>query len=119
MIKLENHLGTIEICQSYFSALIGRAASSCFGVAGMGNSNKRQQLRAFLRKAKIFDDQGVIVRNTVDGLAIELHIVVTYGLNISEICKSITNKVRYTVEESTGISVERVNVYVDGIRTKV
>ncbi len=118
MIKQENHLGTIEICQSYFSALIGRAASSCFGVAGMGNSNKRQQLRAILRKAKIFDDQGVIVRNTADGLSIELHIVVTYGLNISEICKSITNKVRYTVEKATDMQVHEVKVYVDGMKAE-
>lgn len=118
MIKLENHLGTIEISQSYFSTLIGRAASSCFGVAGMASSNKRQQLRSFLMKAKIYDDQGVIVRNTPQGLAIELHIVVTYGLNISEICKSITNKVRYTVENATGMQVENVKVYVDGMKAE-
>ena len=33
MIRLENHLGVIEISQPYFASLIGNAASSCFGVA--------------------------------------------------------------------------------------
>ena len=42
MIRLENHLGVIEISQPYFASLIGNAASSCFGVAGMANSNMRQ-----------------------------------------------------------------------------
>ncbi len=118
MIKLENHMGTIEISHDYFSTLIGRAAASCFGVAGMANSNKRQQLRSFLRKAKIFDDQGVLVRSSGNGLSIELHIIVTYGLNISEICKSITNKVRYTVEKATGMQVDDVRVYVDGMKAE-
>ena len=39
MIRMENHLGTIEISESYFSSLVGNAASSCFGVVGMANSN--------------------------------------------------------------------------------
>ena len=42
MIRMENHLGTIEISESYFSSLVGNAASSCFGVVGMANSNARQ-----------------------------------------------------------------------------
>lgn len=117
MIKLENHMGTITISQEYFSTLIGRTAVSCFGVAGMANSNTRQQLRSFFRKAKSFDDQGVIVSNSANGLNIELHILVTYGLNISEISRSIVNKVRYTVENATGMHVENVRVFVDGMKT--
>lgn len=117
MIKLENHMGTITITQEYFSALIGRTAVSCFGVAGMANSNARQQLRSFLSRAKIYDDQGVIVSDSANGLIIELHILVTYGLNISEITRSIVNKVKYTVENATGLKVETVRVYVDGMKT--
>ena len=52
-----------------------------------------------------------------DGLAIDLHIIVTYGLNISAIVKSIVNKVRYTVEEATGFEVRKVNVFVDGMKS--
>ena len=45
---------------------------------------------------------------TIGGrLSIELHIVVTYGVNIAAIVKSIVNKVRYTVEEATGLEVEK------------
>ena len=45
MIKTENHMGTIEITETYFANLIGNTVSSCFGVVGMANSNTRQQLR--------------------------------------------------------------------------
>ena len=46
---------------------------------------------------------------------VDLHIIVTYGLNISAIVRSIVNKVRWTVEESTGLDVRKVNVFVDGM----
>lgn len=53
MIRLENHLGVIEISQPYFASLIGNAASSCFGVAGMANSNMRQGLRSVFKRTVI------------------------------------------------------------------
>ena len=48
-------------------------------------------------------DKGVKVRTVAGGLVIDLHIAVTYGVNIAAIVKSIVNKVRYTVEEATGL----------------
>ena len=51
---------------------------------------------------------------TTDGkLIVDIHIAVTYGINISAIVQSIIHNVRYTVEECTGVQVARVNVYVD------
>jgi len=118
LIRLENHLGIIEISQIYFSKLIGNAVSSCFGVAGMANSNARQGIRSFLQKKQSFLDQGVEVHKDGDGLTVDLHIIVTYGLNISAIVKSIVNKVSYTVEDATGLEVHKVNVFVDAMKSE-
>ncbi len=115
MIRLESHLGLIEVSQDYFNEIVGDAVSSCFGVAGMANSNARQGLRALLRRREDFLDQGVRVYKDGNGLMVDLHILVTYGLNISVIVRSIVNKVRYTVEEVTGLEVHKVNVFVDGM----
>ncbi len=118
MIRIENYLGIIEISQGYFSKLIGNAVSSCFGVAGMANSNARQGIRSLFKKRQIFQDQGVVVRHDTEGLSVDLHIIVTYGLNISVIVKSIVSKVRYTVEEATGLKVSKVNVFVDAMKSE-
>ena len=118
MIRLENHLGVIEISQPYFASLIGNAASSCFGVAGMAISNIRQGIRSLLNKHVSFADQGISVKKDGEGLIVDLHIIVTYGVNISAICQSIVNKVRYTVEEATGLEVHAVNVFVDGMKNE-
>lgn len=117
LIKIENHLGTIEISQEYFAKLVGRAASECFGVAGMVFSTPVQGLRSFIDRKEIAD-KGVRVRSAGGSLFIDLHIAVTYGVNIAEIVKSIVNKVRYTVEQATAFEVLRVNVFVDDMKVQ-
>ena len=63
-------------------------------------------------------NRGVKIKYQKSKLIIELHIIVNYGTNISAIVKSIIHKVRYVVEEATGISVARVNVFVDSMTVK-
>lgn len=114
MIKLQNPLGTVDISQEFFSSLVGKVASNCFGVAGMATSNTAQNLRSILL-LKDKPDKGVAVRSESGNLVIDLHIVVLFGVNIAAIVKSIVNKVRYSVEDATGLTVSKVNVYVDGM----
>ena len=57
------------------------------------------------------------VRAAGGRLVVDLHIAVTYGVNISAIVNSIINKVRYTVEEATGLEVAKVNVFVDSMKS--
>lgn len=116
MIRLENHLGVTEISHDYFANLIGKVSSECFGVSGMMVSSPAQGLRSFLKKDGM--DKGVRVRNIGGKLIVDLHISVMYGVNISAIVKSIVNKVRYTIEDATGLAVSKVNVYVDSMKTE-
>ena len=101
MLKLENHLGVIEISEEYFANLIGHAVSECFGVAGMVSSKEE------------FTDKGVSVKAVNGSLVVDLHIAVTYGLNIATTVRSIVGKVRYVTEKATGLQVAKVNVFVD------
>lgn len=114
MVCLRNPNGTIEISVNYFSKLIGCAASSCYGVAGMAARNKADGLSALFGFDKI--DRGVKVTENGSKLSIDLHIIVTYGVNLTVIVKSIMKKVSYTVEEATGLKVDAVNVFVDGMK---
>ena len=114
MIRIENHLGTIEISQEYFAYLVGHAASSCYGVAGMVKRGAKQGLRSLISR-RSYAEEGIRVRSDNDKLIVDLHISVIYGMNISAIEKSIVNKVLYTVASATGLQVKNVNVFVDGI----
>jgi uncharacterized alkaline shock family protein YloU len=114
MISYETSLGTVEITSGYFSDLVGSAASSCFGVVEMSDSDAVDSVRTLLGR-KAGNNRGVRVKNVGGKLFIELHIVVLYGVNISAIVKSIIHKVKYTVEKSTGLCVGKVSVFVDKV----
>lgn len=116
MISFANPNGTIEITQEYFTNLIGYTVTSCYGVAAMAASSRVQGIASIFGREKL--NRGVRVRNENGELVIDLHIVVTYGVNIAAIVKSIVNKVSYTVEEATGLKVASVNVYIDSMKTE-
>jgi uncharacterized alkaline shock family protein YloU len=116
LIRFENPNGYIEVTHEYFSNLIGYATSSCYGVAGMAATNPAQGFITNFVQEKL--DRGIKVKSVAGELAIDLHIIVTYGVNITAIVKSIIKKVRYTVEEATGLKVESVNVFIDGMKTE-
>lgn len=118
MIIVQNHVGKITLTQDYFMALIGNTVTSCFGVVSMNISSPWQTLAAALPFTKKRDfERGVAVKVGRDKLLIDLHISLMYGVNMNAVVRSIIHKVTYAIEESTGISVEKVNVYVDDIRT--
>ena len=115
MIRIENHLGIIEVGGAYFANMIGRAVTECFGVAGMVNSTPVQGVRAMFSSREI-PDKGVRVHSTGEELVIDLHIAVSYGVNIAAIADSIIHKVSYTVEEACGMPVAKVNIFVADIK---
>ena len=118
MIKIDNHLGTIEMKTSHLTSLIGHTVTSCFGVVRMNPASAYQGARSNIFKKDSIDN-GVIVKfpKGSDKMVIDLHISVTYGINVSAIVDSIINKVRYVVEKETGIEVKKINVYVDSMES--
>lgn len=115
MISYETMTGTVTISKHYLSKLIGHAVTSCFGVAGMKPNSTKQHIFGFFKKEDNID-KGITVTGNADSINVELHIVVTYGMNINAIAKSIVHKVKYVVKDTTGIDVKKVTVRVDGIK---
>lgn len=115
MISYETMVGTVTLSNEYLAKLIGNAVTSCFGVAGMVPNGNKQRISSLLRRKESLD-RGIIVKGDANVLNVELHIMVTYGMNINAIARSIVHKVKYTVKDVTGIEVKKVTVMVDGIK---
>ena len=114
-MKLQTEKGAITIGSDVFTNITGAAATNCFGVKGMAVRSKTDGLVHLLRRESMA--KGVKVRfNEDDTVSIELHIVVIYGLNIAAVSSSIVNRVRYTVEELTGLPVHEVTICVDDMK---
>lgn len=111
-MKLQNDKGRINIDSEVFTHITGAVATSCYGVKGMAYRSKTDGLVHLLRRESM--SKGVKVTYNDDGsITIRLHIIVDNGVNLTEICRSIMNRVNYDVNRLTGAEVRRVNVYVD------
>ncbi|MCH5186768.1 MAG: Asp23/Gls24 family envelope stress response protein [Oscillospiraceae bacterium] len=111
----ENEFGSITISSSVISAIAGSVATKCYGVVGMAFKNTKDGIVNLLKAGNI--SKGIQVSfDEADALNIDLHIIVQYGVNISAICQSIMNNVKYQVTTITGLEVENVNVYVESVR---
>ncbi len=115
MISYENMIGKITVSEGYLCKLIGGEVTSCFGVVGMIPSNNRQRITKFISKGKS-EDTGISVSGNANTIDVEIHIAVTYGMNINAMATSITEKVKYVVKEITDITVNRVVIKIDGIK---
>jgi len=114
-IELKNEFGQIDISQDAVAQIAGGAAIECYGIVGMASKHQiRDGLTDILRKENF--TKGVVVRQEKENLHIDMYIIVSYGTKISEIAYQIQSKVKYTLNKSLGMSVESVNVYVQGVR---
>jgi uncharacterized alkaline shock family protein YloU len=57
-----------------------------------------------------------VTLNSKDKLIIDFHVIVSYGVNIMAVTENLISSVKYRVEEFTGLEVEKINVYVEGVR---
>ena len=49
-------------------------------------------------------------------LTLNFHVIVSYGVNILSVSDNLMNNVKYKVEEFTGMAVEKINIFVEGVR---
>ena len=45
-----------------------------------------------------------------------MYIIVSYGTKISEVANNVQNKVKYTLDQTLGLSVDSVNIFVQGVK---
>ena len=114
MIIIENHIGTIRVTKKYLFSLIEHTVTNCFGVADLNDSSPLETLKTKLFPSDI--RRGIQLRAKKNALVIDLHIITGIGANMTAITDSIRNKVRYAVEQATGIEPAAINIYIDGIR---
>ena len=60
--------------------------------------------------------KGIIARDGETGLVLDLYVILGYGIKIDEILVEVQKKVKYVVETTLDVTVEAVNVYVQGLR---
>ncbi len=114
-MTVNNHNGTINITETVFANIVGNVANSCYGVVGMAAKSAGDGIVSLLKKDHY--EKGVKVLPEADGIVVEMHIVVLYGVNLPAVTRSISKEVKYMVEQMTGFTVKKVNIFIDGMKT--
>lgn len=114
-IELKNNYGQIDISNDVIATIAGGAAVDCYGIVGMASKHQiKDGLSEILRKENF--TKGVIVRQEEDEVHIDMYIIVSYGTKISEVAHNVQSKVKYTLDQTVGLSTESVNIFVQGVR---
>jgi uncharacterized alkaline shock family protein YloU len=106
--------GRIEVFPSAVGAIAAHASLGCYGIAGMAARGLRDGFAELLRRENV--DRGVEVVELEGGLAIDVYVIVQYGIRISEVAHNLQQTVRFEVERAVNVPVVQVNVNVQGVR---
>jgi uncharacterized alkaline shock family protein YloU len=115
---LSSELGRITISSEAIAHIVGETARECYGVVAMAARGPVGKLLGRRERST----QGIqIARGAADGgdgdgVTIDLHVVVEYGLNLAEVASTVRSRVSYEVGRLTGLPVRAVEVHIDDVR---
>ena len=61
-------------------------------------------------------DEGKYEYRSWNLITLDFHVIVSYGVNILSVSDNLMNNVKYKVEEFTGMKVDKINIFVEGVR---
>ncbi|MDX1415944.1 MAG: Asp23/Gls24 family envelope stress response protein [Candidatus Promineifilaceae bacterium] len=109
----EESLGQIDISPTAITTIASQAINQCYGVVGMASKNVVDGIARLLTRD---GRRGIDVRMVGNEIAIDVYVIVEYGVRIRTVAESIQNTVKYHVENVLGLPVAEVNVYIQGLR---
>ena len=111
---INNKMGQIQIDTDVIALYAGTTAVECFGIVGMAAVSMKDDLLKLLKRESL--THGINVTINDNAIEIDFHVIVSYGVSISTVADNLIESVKYKVEEFTGMPVEKINIFVEGVR---
>ena len=112
--QMQTELGQVVIDEEVIAKYAGMNALECFGIVGMATVNMKEGLVKLLKKESLTN--GITIAIHDNKLTIDFHVIVSYGVSIQAVADNLFSSVKYQVEEFTGMEIEKINMYVEGVR---
>ena len=112
--RINNKLGEIQINPEVIAKYAGITAVECFGIVGMAAVSMKDGLVKLLKKES--PTHGINVDIEENHIILDFHVIVAYGVSISAVADNLIENVKYKVEEFTGMEVDKLNIFVEGVR---
>jgi len=111
---VNTRVGNISIDTEVIAQYAGSVAVECFGIVGMASVNMKDGFVKLLKRESI--THGINVEIEDNQLILDFHVIVAYGVSIQAVSDNLISNVKYKVEEFTGLTIEKINIYVEGVR---
>ena len=113
--RMNTNMGKIVVDTEVIAKYAGSSAVECFGIVGMAAVSMKDGLVKLLKKESL--TKGIQVGISDENkITLNFHVVVAYGVSISAVTDNLISNVKYKVEEFTGMSVDKINIYIEGVR---
>lgn len=104
---------TVRIADDVVGVIAGIAAMEVEGVAGMSGGFAAEVGERVTGKKNLA--KGVKVQVGEKEVAVDLYIVVEYGVRIPEVAQKVQENVKRAVESMTGLDAIEINIHVQGV----
>ncbi|HUM83864.1 MAG TPA: Asp23/Gls24 family envelope stress response protein [Lachnospiraceae bacterium] len=111
---MNSEYGTIVIDPDVIATYVGSVAVESAGIVGMAAYNMKDGLVHLLRKDSL--GRGINVKIEDNKISLVLHCIAAYGVSIPAITNNMIDNIKYKVEELTGMTVEHIDILIEGIR---
>lgn len=108
----QTDVGMVKIGDEVVAIIAGIAASEVKGVAGMSGGIVGG-ITEFVGKKN--PSKGVKVEVGEKEAAIDLYVIMEFGVRIPEVAHEIQQNVKKAIENMTGLTVVEINVHVQGV----
>ena len=112
--RIITDIGQVSVDTDVIAKYAGMAAVECFGVVGMAMISVKDGLVKLLKRESL--THGITVEVQDNHISIDFHVIVAYGVSICAVSDNLIASVKYKVEEFTGMEVDKINIYVEGVR---
>jgi uncharacterized alkaline shock family protein YloU len=106
--------GRIDIAESAIVSIVESAVLSCYGIVDMAPKSMRALIGRKLSRGKARRGIGVNVLN--GHVSIELSVIMEYGTPILTFARNVMKTVKFQVERTLGMPVDRVDINIQGLR---
>ncbi|HHV56277.1 MAG TPA: Asp23/Gls24 family envelope stress response protein [Firmicutes bacterium] len=113
ILKAENDIGSVKIADEVVAIIAGLAATEVPGVAGMSGGLAGGIAEMLGRKNLT---RGVKVEVGERQAAVDLFLIVDFGVKIPEVAWRVQENVKKAIESMTGLDVVEVNIHVQGVK---
>lgn len=114
-INKQTKYGKINIATKAIASVVANATLECYGVVGLANKTSiKDKIQSVLTKNEYA--KGVFVSQEKTGADIDVYVICSFGVKVTEVLTEIQKKVRFVVEQTFDFKVSKVNAYAVSLR---